>query len=35
MSDILIRHYPELEPSLYGVTNAFAPWKRVELNPGE
>ena len=34
MSDILIRHYPELEPSLYGVTNAFAPWKRVELNPG-
>ena len=34
MSDILIRHYPELEPSLYGVENAFAPWKRVEINPG-
>jgi hypothetical protein len=34
MSDILLRHYPELGPSLYGVTNAFAPWKRVEENPG-
>ena len=33
MTDILLRHYPELGPSLYGVTNAFAPWKRVEDNP--
>ena len=33
MSDILLRHYPELGPSLYGVKNAFAPWKRVEANP--
>jgi hypothetical protein len=29
MSDILLRHYPELGPSLYGVKNAFAPWKPV------
>jgi Animal haem peroxidase len=32
MSDILLRHYPELGPSLYGVKNAFAPWKRVETS---
>lgn len=31
MSDILLRHYPELGPSLYGVKNAFAPWNRVEV----
>jgi hypothetical protein len=34
MSDILLRHYPELRPALYGVNNAFAPWRRVEENPG-
>ena len=34
MIDILLRHYPELEPSLYDKQNAFAPWNRVELNPG-
>jgi hypothetical protein len=34
MSDVLLRHFPELGPSLYGVKNAFAPWKRVEQNPG-
>jgi hypothetical protein len=33
MIDVLLRHYPELGPSLYGATNAFAPWKRVEDNP--
>jgi hypothetical protein len=33
MSDILLRHYPELGPSLYGVKNAFAPWNRVEQPP--
>ena len=33
MIDVLLRHYPELGQSLYGVTNAFAPWKRVERNP--
>ena len=38
MSDVLLRHYPELEPALRGVDNAFAPWTRVtpvrELAPG-
>ena len=29
MSDVLLRHYPGLEPALRGVDNAFAPWKRV------
>ena len=29
MSDVLLRHYPELAPALQGVDNAFAPWKRV------
>ena len=34
MSDVLLRHYPELGPALYEVKNAFAPWRRVETNPG-
>jgi hypothetical protein len=29
MSDVLLRHYPGLEPALRGVDNAFAPWNRV------
>jgi hypothetical protein len=29
MVTLLLRHFPELEPSLQGVTNAFAPWNRV------
>ena len=29
MSDVLLRHYPQLEPALRGVENAFAPWNRV------
>jgi hypothetical protein len=29
MSDVLLRHYPALEPALRGVDNAFAPWTRV------
>jgi len=29
MVDVLLRHYPELGPSLEGVDNAFRPWKRV------
>ena len=34
MGDILLRHYPELKPAfLYGVANAFAPWKVVKNNP--
>lgn len=26
MTDVLVRHYPELSRSVRGVTNAFAPW---------
>jgi hypothetical protein len=29
MRDVLLRHYPGLEPALRGVENAFAPWRRV------
>ena len=29
MSDVLLRHHPELAPALEGVENAFAPWNRV------
>lgn len=29
MTDVLLRHYPELRPALRGVTNAFAPWTAV------
>jgi hypothetical protein len=29
MRDVLLRHYPQLAPALEGVTNAFAPWRRV------
>ncbi len=29
MSDVLLRHYPELAPALRGVDNAFAPWNHV------
>jgi Animal haem peroxidase len=29
MRDVLLRHYPELEPALRGVKNPFAPWARV------
>jgi hypothetical protein len=29
MVTILKRHFPELEPALKGVTNAFAPWNRI------
>jgi hypothetical protein len=28
MVDVLLRHHPELEPALSGVTNAFLPWIR-------
>ena len=30
MRDVLLRHFPELEPVLRGVENPFAPWARVE-----
>jgi hypothetical protein len=29
MVTVLLRHFPELEPALRGVENAFAPWSRV------
>ncbi len=29
MSTVLRRHFPELEPALRGVKNAFAPWQRT------
>jgi hypothetical protein len=29
MVDVLLRHYPGLAPCLEGVSNAFAPWKKV------
>jgi Animal haem peroxidase len=29
MKDVLLRHYPELAPSLEGMPNAFLPWHRV------
>jgi hypothetical protein len=29
MVTVLRRHFPELEPALKGVTNAFTPWNRV------
>jgi hypothetical protein len=29
MSDVLLRHHPELAPALDGVENAFAPWRRL------
>ncbi len=29
MRDVLLRHVPELEPALRGVTNPFAPWTAV------
>jgi hypothetical protein len=31
MSTVLLRHYPELAPTLRGVANAFAPWKSVAV----
>jgi hypothetical protein len=32
MASILLRHYPELAPSLRGVDNAFAPWKPLDAS---
>jgi hypothetical protein len=29
MKDVLLRHYPELEPALDGLPNAFLPWNRI------
>jgi hypothetical protein len=30
MLSVLRRHYPQLAPALEGVTNAFAPWKKIQ-----
>jgi hypothetical protein len=30
MKDVILRHYPELEPALEGLPNAFLPWNRVD-----
>src|SRR5437588_9367032 len=30
MKDVILRHYPELEPSLDGLPNAFLPWNKVD-----
>jgi hypothetical protein len=36
MKDVILRHYPELEPSLEGMPNAFLPWHRVDAaNDGQ
>lgn len=32
MLDVLRRHYPQLAPTLYGVQNAFAPWRKVGVS---
>jgi Animal haem peroxidase len=29
MSDVLLRHHPELAPALDGVENAFGPWRKL------
>jgi hypothetical protein len=29
MKTVLLRHFPQLEPALHGVANAFAPWRPV------
>jgi hypothetical protein len=29
MSNVLLRHHPELQPALQGVKNAFAPWNKL------
>jgi hypothetical protein len=34
MSTVLLRHYPQLAPSLRGVKNAFAPWHQVGAATG-
>ncbi len=32
MKDVLVRHYPQLEPALDGLPNAFLPWNRVSTD---
>ena len=35
MKDVILRHYPELEPALDGLPNAFLPWNKVDGSVGE
>jgi hypothetical protein len=35
MKDVLLRHYPELEPALEGLPNAFLPWNKVGDGKGK
>jgi hypothetical protein len=35
MVSVLLRHYPQLAPSLRGVDNPFAPWKRLGGAPAD
>ena len=32
MIDVLRRHYPSLSPALFGLQNAFAPWRKVGVS---
>lgn len=32
MVDVLLRHYPELQFTLRGSNNAFAPWRKLWLD---
>jgi hypothetical protein len=31
MSTVLLRHFPDLRPSLQGLKSAFGPWNRIEM----
>src|SRR5215218_1034095 len=35
MKDVILRHYPQLEPALAGLPNAFLPWHRVGSDDGQ
>ncbi len=35
MKDVILRHYPELEPALAGLPNAFLPWHRMGSEDGQ
>jgi hypothetical protein len=32
MTDVILRHHPELRPALNGVAHAFAPWRKLVIN---
>jgi hypothetical protein len=35
MRTLLLRHFPELESTLHGVANPFAPWLRAGASPAQ